>query len=114
MGIRPGWTIVHFDLAEPIGIQLERAKKRLPEVQEDFLKEVDLIDRLKQKSTRRRRKNMWPLYLRVLDARNAGVRYKVIGRTLKDIDDRDMSQLEGARIDAKKWHEAALKVANGK
>ena len=42
VGIRPGWTIVHFDLAEPIGIQLERAKKRLPEVQEDFLKEVDL------------------------------------------------------------------------
>ena len=42
MIIRPGWTIVHFDLAEPIEIQLERAKKRLQEVQEDFLKRLIL------------------------------------------------------------------------
>jgi hypothetical protein len=105
IGIRPGWTVVHFDLAEPLDIQLERAKKRLQQVQKTFLEEVGLglPDRLKQKSTRRQRKDMWPLYLRVLDGRASGARYEVIGRKLKGI---------GARIDAKKWHKAALKVAN--
>ena len=124
VGIRPGWTIVYFDLTEPLYIQLDRAKKRLQKVQEDFLKEIGFTDRLKQKSARRQRKDMWPLYLRVLDARDGGASYEVIGRKLKDIDDRDiskmsrqdadkvLSQLERARIDAKKWHEAALKVAN--
>ena len=99
MGILPGWTIVHFDLAEPIEIQLDRAKKRLREVQEDFLKKTDFFDRLKQKSARRRRKNMWPLYLRVLDARDAGAGYEVIGRKLKDIDDRDMSKMSRQNAD---------------
>jgi hypothetical protein len=103
VGIRPGWAIVHFDLSEPIDTQLERAKKRLQEVQEDFLEEVSLVDRLKQKSARRQRKKKWPSYLRVLDARDAGATYEVIGRKLKDID---------ARIDAMKWHRAALNVAN--
>ena len=67
---------------------------------------------------------MWPLYLRVLDGRDAGASYEVIGRKLKGIDDGDISkmsrqdadkvvsQLEHARTDAKKWHKAALKVAN--
>lgn len=126
IGVRPGWTVVHFDLAEPLDIQLERAKKRLEQVQKTFLEEVGLglPDRLKQKSARRQRKDMWPLYLRVLDGRDAGASYKVIGRTLKGIDDGDISkmsrqdadkvvsQLEHARTDAKKWHKAALKVAN--
>ena len=122
--IQPGWTIVHFDLTEPLDIQLDRAKKRLQRVQEDFLKEVGLTDQIKQKSTQRRRKDMWPLYLRVLDARDAGASYEMIGRKLKDLDDRDLSkmslkdadnvlsQLEHARIAAQKWHRAALKVAN--
>lgn len=124
--IRPGWTIVHFDLTEPLDIQLDRAKKRLQQVQESFLEEVGLgfTDCLKQKSARRQRKGMWPLYLRVLDARDTGASYEVIGRKLKGIDNGDiskmsrqgadqlLSQLENARIDAKKWHDAALKVAN--
>jgi hypothetical protein len=67
---------------------------------------------------------MWPSYLRVLDARDTGASYEAIGRKLKGIDEGDiwkmnrqdadklLSQLERARIDAKKWHEAALKVAN--
>jgi hypothetical protein len=124
VGIPPGWTIVHFDLTEPLDIQLDRARKRLQKVQEDFLKEVGFTDRFKQKSARRQRKDMWPLYLRVLDARDAGASYEVIGRRLKGIDDGDvskmnrqdvdrlLSQLENARIDAKKWHDAALKVGN--
>jgi hypothetical protein len=126
VGIRPGWTIVHFDLAEPLDMQLDRAKTRLQQVQESFLKKVGLgfPDRLKQKSARRQRKDMWPSYLRVLDARDTGASYEAIGRKLKGIDEGDiwkmnrqdadklLSQLERARIDAKKWHEAALKVAN--
>jgi hypothetical protein len=124
VGVRPGWTTVHFDLTEPLGNQLDRAKKRLQKVQEDFLKEAGFTDRLKRKSARRRRKDMWPLYLRVLDARDAGVGYEVIGRKLKGIDDNDiskmaqqdadkaLSQMDRARVDAKKWHKAALRVAN--
>ena len=95
VGIRTGWTIVHFDLTGPLGIELDPAKKRLQQVQESFLEKVDLgfPDRLKQKSARRQRKDMWPLYLRVLDARNAGASYDVIGRKLKGIDDGDISQM---------------------
>jgi hypothetical protein len=124
VGIWPGWTIVHFDLTEPLDAQLDRAKKGLQRAQEAFLKEIGFTDRLKQKAARRQRKDMWPLYLRVLDARDAGASYEMIGRKLKGLDDGDiaqishidgdrlLSQLENARIDAKKWHDAALKVAN--
>src|SRR5438874_8255954 len=85
--------------------------------QEAFLKDVGCTDRFKQKTVRRQRKVMWPLYLRVLDARNEGVSYDTIGRKLKGIDNGDMaqmnqqdadkllSQMDNARIDAKKWHD---------
>jgi hypothetical protein len=66
---------------------------------------------------------MWPLYIRVLDARNEGATYEEIGRTLTSTGESfdEMSQtsadaalnaLERAKSDAKKWHVAALLVAN--
>jgi len=121
--IPPGWTIVQYDLTEPLDIQLRRAQRRLKEVQADFLKEVGLTDQLKAKASRRKRKDMWPTYLRVLDARDAGVSYDAIGRKLKGIDDNDIArlsqnaadkliaQIDRCRTDAMKWHDSALKIA---
>jgi hypothetical protein len=70
--------------------------------------------------------SLWPRYLRVLDARDEGVYYHKIGVELKGLAKSDLemkamsqeqadaylSQIERAKSDAKKWHQAALRVAN--
>jgi hypothetical protein len=123
--IRAGWTTVHFDLTQPLSEQLERARKLLEQIQRSFAEECDFASMLKQKASSRKRKKEWPRYLRVLDARNEGVSYNIIGQTIKGLRpdaatkkmtvqeaDRYHDQLENARPDAKHWHTAAIRVAN--
>jgi hypothetical protein len=123
VSIRAGWTMIQFDLTEPIDKQLHRASNRLRQIQSDFADEIGFAAKLKQKAARRQRKDMWPLYLRVLDARNQDVAYETIGRTLRKLEsnvdkmsradaDATLNNIERAKSDAKKWHVAALKVAN--
>ena len=126
VAIRPGWSIAKFDLTEPLDAQLARAASSLKQIQEVFLHEIGAAERLKEKTKRRLRKDRWPLYLRVLDARNEGASYKAIGTELKGIDCRDLSKMsqqhadrllsrtETARIDARRWHETARKIANNR
>ena len=110
---------------EPGGPQFERARARFERLQADYAKQRNYSDRLEAKLRGRRRKEMWPRYLRVLDARDEGVSYPEIGielnrlaETSSDIEgmgqkqaDARLNQLERAKSDAYKWHTAALRVA---
>src|SRR5690606_22818108 len=57
-----GRVIITFDLNRPLGKQLADAKSLLEFVQQD---------RFGKRIQRRRRKELWPLHLRALDAKNA-------------------------------------------
>jgi hypothetical protein len=124
IGIAAGWTVVHFDLTAPIDKQLDRASGLLAQLQANFAGEIGLAARLKEKKSRRRRKDLWPRYLQVLDARNEGQSYGNIGLALNKLEakstenlpqekaDALLSWIERAKSDAKKWCDAALRVAN--
>jgi hypothetical protein len=62
-----------FDLNEPIGAQIELARKNLQLMQSDMA--VDLAQQ-------RKHLDKWPLYLRVIDARDTGATWDAIERTL--------------------------------
>jgi hypothetical protein len=91
--------LVPFDLDRPLGLQLERARERLTESQ----------DTRSLKTSREHRKK-WPLYLRVLDAREAEATFDEIGRTLlapDGHDDRAIEKQTQAAALAKQTWEAA-------
>ena len=124
--IPAGWTMIGIDLTEPIPAQLARARVLLEQLQMNHAEEWNFGDRLKAKKSARRHKTLWPRYLRVLDARDEGVRYQEIGIHLKGLEesspeseglgprqaDAVLDRIERAKSDAKKWHKAALRVAN--
>ena len=62
-----------FNLNEPLEPQLEKARKALVDLQ---------TKQLGKKIYRRPRRERWPLYLRVLDARDCGASWQKIGGTL--------------------------------
>jgi hypothetical protein len=119
-------VLIEFDLMEPGRPQFERAHARFERLQADYVEKQNYSDRLEAKLRGRRRKDMWPRYLRVLDARHEGVSYQEIGIEVNRLTERSLeiegmdqkqadahlSQLERAKSDAKKWHKAALRVAN--
>jgi len=72
-------VLIEFDLMEPGRPQFERARARFERLQADYVKKQNYSDRLEAKLRGRRRKDMWPRYLRVLDARDEGVSYEEIG-----------------------------------
>jgi len=124
VNIRPGWTAINFNLAQPLAPQIERATRQLQCNQSNFhqVRRDDCTPDLRQKT--RQHKHLWPRYLRVLDARNLNVSYREIGLVLHGIDpdvsaegqslqqfDRRLAEVDRAQSDAKKWHMAALKVA---
>jgi hypothetical protein len=61
-----------FNVSAPLGQQLDRARDHLLRMQREMFGDVN---------TRRPRKNLWTLYLRALDARDAGETYMAIGAT---------------------------------
>lgn len=121
--IEPGWTDVKFNLNEPLDQQFGRAATLLKELQERYLQEIGTAEQVRVKAARRKRKNIWPQYLRVLDARDSGTSYEEIGKSLRGIDDCGIAQMaqpaadrllamvDRARADAKKWHDAAVRIA---
>lgn len=64
-----GTVAVTFDLTQPLKPQLARVKRALVELQER---------RAGRRVERRRHPEKWPLYLRVLDARDAGATWETI------------------------------------
>lgn len=68
---------IDFDYSEPINEQIERVKKTL-----DFLQHHFQLEPKKKRSRSHRAK--WPVYLRVVDARDAGATLGEIAQTLFD------------------------------
>jgi hypothetical protein len=65
-----GLTVVVFDLNKPLGEQLRKAKARLKSAQ---------VEMVGSASDWRRHEDKWPVYLRAIDARNAGETLESIG-----------------------------------
>lgn len=110
-----GMHFYEFDLTEPLDPQIKQAKSFLARMQNDYFG--------KPRKQKEFRKN-WPLYLRILDARNAGETYRTIGETLMDLNfdpdgknisveefDSKVDRLGAAKSWAKKMHGQALGVA---
>lgn len=95
-----------FDLSRPLGPQLDRAASSLKRLQQARGEKYGFLPELAAQEKRRARNNMWALYLRVLDARAAGVTFEEIGRTLRQHDVR----AGDFKVKAYKWHAAAMRV----
>ena len=122
----PGRISIEFDLMEPGGPQFDRARARFESLQREYAQKFNFSDQLEAKLRARQRALLWPRYLRVLDARDEGVNYHEIGVELKGLAKSDLeievmsqkqadeylSQIDRAKSDAYKWHQAALRVAN--
>lgn len=106
--VRPGHASVTFDLTAPLGPQLKRAEKHLRHAQEHYGERHGFLPAVREQEKPRVRDEKWPLYLRTMDARNDGVTFDEIGRTLRGHDNRATEY----KSEAWKWHVAALKVAN--
>jgi len=111
---------------EPGGPQFDRARARFERLQRDYTEKYNFSAQLEAKLRARQRTLLWPRYLRVLDARAEGVNYQEIGVELRGLAksvleleamsqkeaDAYLSQIERAKSDAYKWHQAALRVPN--
>lgn len=106
--VKPHHARVTFDLTAPLGPQLERAEKHLRHAQERYGERHGFLPAVREQEKHRVRDEKWPLYLRTMDARNDGVTFDEIGRTLRGHDNRATEY----KSEARKWHVAALKVAN--
>lgn len=106
--IWPWHTNVDFDLTLPLAPQIARAEKLLRQLQDHHGQTAGFLDAVKTEERGRPRNSKWPLYLRVIDARNAGVTFDEIGRTIRTHD----ARFEDIKVLAKQWHVAAMKVAN--
>jgi hypothetical protein len=89
--------LVVFDISKPIEGQLDGVRQELLEAQQEA------VDRKIQKG--RKHHKLWPLYLRILDARNAKTKLKVIGQELMKCDPDNTNE------DAKEWAHKRLKRA---
>ena len=67
-----GRVAIMFDLNKPLGPQIEQAKRTFTWVQAEF----DSVGERRKHSTK------WPFYLRVIDARDSGETWEMIGTTL--------------------------------
>jgi hypothetical protein len=122
----PGRISIEFDLMEPAGPQFDRARARFQLLQRDYAQKFNFSNQLEAILRARQITSLWPRYLRVLDARDEGVNYHKIGVELKGLAKSDVeieamsqkqvdeyfSQIERAKSDAYRWHQAALRVAN--
>lgn len=72
-----------FDLKKPLSAQMDKVKGDLLEWQEH---------QVGKKLERRKSRDEWPLYLRVLDAVAMGISYREIGNTLLDIQEEDVAE----------------------
>ena len=95
----PEWKVaVVFDLKRSLTTQIEKVEADLREWQSH---------QAGQKLERRKRRDDWPLYLRVLDAVEAGVSYAEVGRRLLHIEDDEEA---AARIVQLHKHASQLSV----
>lgn len=101
-------VLYKFDLRVPLAEQIKSAEQHLKLLQEEKGIVVE---------TKRRQVSKWPRYLRIIDARDAGVPYEEIGESLISLDpDCPPDEYDGlASIEPKVWakksHDAALRVA---
>jgi hypothetical protein len=97
-----------FDLKEPLAGQLKAAEVHLGRLRD----ELGMVP-----EGRRRQVRKWPLYLRVLDARDAGATFDEIGAQLicadpeSTVEEYDKQAALEPKVWAKKKHEQALVVA---
>ena len=84
------WRVaVIFDLKKPLLPQFDKVKTDLMEWQEhQFGRNLE----------RRKIRDEWPMYLRVLDAVDLGVPFGKIGRTLLDIQEEDVAEARIAQL----------------
>jgi hypothetical protein len=78
-----------FDLKKPLPAQIEKVKADLMEWQQH------LVGRNLE---RRKCRDEWPMYLRVLDAVDLGVPFLEIGRTLFNIPDDDICEARATQL----------------
>lgn len=115
---KQGVFLFAFHIDESIDRQLDRVRERLIIIQKE------LVGKIVQIRPGGRNKEKWPLYLRVMDAKNEGATLENIGLTLQGLDkdllittecqstyDRAQNRIEQARQWARAQHQAALKVA---
>lgn len=106
--IKPHHARVSFDLAAPLEPQLTRVTRALRQLQSAQGEQFGFAAEVNTKGKQRVRDDRWPLYLRVLDARNDGATFDEIGRTIRPNDARG----DDIKVLAKQWHNAAKRVAN--
>ena len=94
----PEWKVaVVFDLKRPLNAQLEKVKRDLQEWQSH---------QVGRKLERRKCRDEWPLYLRVLDAVELGVSPAEIGRVLFHLSDQ-----EEAKARVEQLHKQATQIS---
>lgn len=106
-----------FDLTEPLAPQFKQATFQLGAIQEE------LYGGARKQRKQRKHQAKWPLYLRVLDARDAGETYQKIGEELMPLApdlkgeklsakqyDRKQNRIFAAKNWAKDQHDQAVKV----
>jgi hypothetical protein len=78
-----------FDLKKPIPAQIEKVRSDLMEWQEH---------QVGRNLERRKCRDEWPIYLRVLDAVDLGVPFREIGRTLFKIQDAEAGEARAGQL----------------
>jgi len=95
----PEWKVAAvFDLKRPLNAQIEKVKTDLLEWQSH---------QVGRKLERRKCRDQWPLYLRVLDAVELGVSPVEIGRILFHIEDQEEAKARVAQL-----HKQATQISN--
>ncbi|MEJ2231770.1 MAG: hypothetical protein P8X46_11390, partial [Nitrospirales bacterium] len=78
-----------FDLKKPLPAQIEKVKSDLMEWQEH---------QVGRNPERRKCRDEWPMYLRVLDAVDLGVSFREIGRTLLKNQDDEVNEARAGQL----------------
>ena len=78
-----------FDLKKPLSAQIEKVKSDLMEWQEH---------QVGRNLERRKCRDEWPMYLRVLDAVEQGVSFREIGQTLLKIQDEEVGEARAGQL----------------
>jgi len=92
-----GQAMYMFDLKKPIAQQIKKAAKKLIGIQRF---------RMRKKVDQRLHRELWPDYLRILDARAEGITFSKMGQTILRVKDYD-----AAASRAKKAHDIAAHLA---
>ena len=64
-----GWRLFRFDITRALGPQLKEAERQLNAIQKGYSGKIN---------TPQPRRDNWPLYLRALDAKDAGASYDLM------------------------------------